>query len=143
MKRISLLSFILTLLCSSAFAQKPDPNFYIFLCFGQSNMEGGVPAEGVDMEYVDPRFQVLATDATNPNRALGEWYTAYPCIVGLGGLCPIDYFGRSMVAALPADYKVGVVAVASGFSRIQGRITFFIKKPPKSRNMTASYTNDL
>ena len=91
-----------------------DPKFHIYLCFGQSNMEGGVPAENVDMEYVDPRFQVLATDATNPNRALGEWYTAYPCIVGLGGLCPIDYVGRSMVAALPADYKVGVVAVAAG-----------------------------
>ena len=91
-----------------------DPNFHIYLCFGQSNMEGGVPAESIDMEYVDPRFQVLATDATNENRAMGNWYTAYPNIVGLGGLCPIDYFGRSMVAALPADYKVGVVAVASG-----------------------------
>ena len=29
-------------------------------------------------------------------------------------LMKTDYFGRSMVAALPADYKVGVVAVASG-----------------------------
>lgn len=91
-----------------------DPKFQIYLCFGQSNMEGGVPAESIDMEYVDPRFQVLATDATNENRAMGNWYPAYPNIVGLGGLCPIDYFGRSMVAALPADYKVGVVAVASG-----------------------------
>ena len=91
-----------------------DPKFHIYLCFGQSNMEGGVPAESVDMEYVDPRFQVLATDATNANRTMGNWYPAYPCIVGFGGLCPIDYFGRSMVAALPADYKVGVVAVAAG-----------------------------
>ena len=91
-----------------------DPNFHIYLCFGQSNMEGGVPAENIDKEYVDPRFQVLATDATNENRAMGNWYPAYPNIVGLGGLCPIDYFGRSMVAALPADYKVGVVAVAAG-----------------------------
>jgi hypothetical protein len=91
-----------------------DPQFHIYLCFGQSNMEGGVPAESIDMEYVDPRFRVLATDATNENRDMGKWYTAYPRIVGLGGLCPIDYFGRSMVAALPADYKVGVVAVASG-----------------------------
>ena len=91
-----------------------DPKFHIYLCFGQSNMEGGVPAESVDMEYVDPRFQVLATDATNENRTMGNWYPAYPCIVGLGGLCPIDYFGRSMVAALPADYRVGVVAVAAG-----------------------------
>ena len=91
-----------------------DPKFHIYLCFGQSNMEGGVPAESVDMKYVDPRFQVLATDATNENRTMGNWYPAYPNIVGLGGLCPIDYFGRSMVAALPADYRVGVVAVAAG-----------------------------
>ena len=25
-----------------------DPKFQIYLCFGQSNMEGGVPAEGVE-----------------------------------------------------------------------------------------------
>lgn len=114
-----------------------DPKFHIYLCFGQSNMEGGVPAESVDMEYVDPRFQVLATDATNVNRTMGEWYTAYPCIVGLGGLCPIDYFGRSMVAALPADYKVGVVAVASGGVDIRaffpdtGEDYIFYKEAPK------------
>lgn len=114
-----------------------DPKFHIYLCFGQSNMEGGVPAESVDMEYVDPRFQVLATDATNVNRPMGEWYTAYPSIVGLGGLCPIDYFGRSMVAALPADYKVGVVAVASGGVDIRaffpdtGEDYIFYKEAPK------------
>lgn len=129
--------------------RRADPKFQIYLCFGQSNMEGGVPAEGVDLEYADPRFQVLATDAANESRKMGEWYTAYPNIVGLGGLCPIDYFGRTMVAALPADYKVGVVAVASGgvdirsFSQIQGRIISFIKKIPKWRNMTASCTNGL
>ena len=105
--------FLMTL---SAFEIKAqvNPKFHIYLCFGQSNMEGGVPAESIDMEYVDPRFKVLATDSTNENRTMGKWYTAYPRIVGLGGLCPIDYFGRSMVAALPADYKVGVVPVASG-----------------------------
>lgn len=108
-------AFLLVMMCS-VFDGKAevDPKFQIYLCFGQSNMEGGVPAEGVDLEYVDPRFQVLATDAANESRKMGEWYTAYPNIVGLGGLCPIDYFGRTMVAALPADYKVGVVAVASG-----------------------------
>ena len=107
---------LLLFLTATVFETKAevDPKFQIYLCFGQSNMEGGVPAESIDMEYVDPRFQVLATDATNENRAMGNWYPAYPNIVGLGGLCPIDYFGRSMVAALPADYKVGVVAVASG-----------------------------
>lgn len=107
-------SFFLMTLSVFEMRAEVDPKFQIYLCFGQSNMEGGVPAESIDMEYVDPRFQVLATDATNENRTMGNWYPAYPCIVGFGGLCPIDYFGRSMVAALPADHKVGVVAVASG-----------------------------
>lgn len=107
-------SFFLMTLSVFEMKAQVDPKFQIYLCFGQSNMEGGVPAESIDMEYVDPRFQVLATDATNENRTIGNWYPAYPCIVGLGGLCPIDYFGRSMVAALPADYRVGVVAVAAG-----------------------------
>ena len=106
----------LFLLTASVFEMRAevDPKFQIYLCFGQSNMEGGVPAESVDMEYVDPRFQVLATDATNADRTMGGWYPAYPRIIGLGGLCPLDYFGRTMVAVLPADYKVGVVPVASG-----------------------------
>ena len=52
--------FLMTL---SAFEIKAqvNPKFHIYLCFGQSNMEGGVPAESIDMEYVDPRFKVLAT----------------------------------------------------------------------------------
>ena len=114
-----------------------DPKFHIYLCFGQSNMEGGVPAESIDMEYVDPRFKLLATDSINVNRTMGNWYTAYPCIVSLGGLCPIDYFGRSMVAALPADYKVGVVAVASGgvnikvFFPVTGEALLIYKEAPK------------
>ena len=31
-------------------AQTADPNFYIFLCFGQSNMEGNARPEAVDLE---------------------------------------------------------------------------------------------
>ena len=94
-----------------------DPKFQIYLCFGQSNMSGGSAAEAVDLEYVDKRFQMLATDATytDPVREMGKWSTAYPPIVSGGTtLCPIDYFGRSMVAALPADHRVGVLAVAAG-----------------------------
>jgi lysophospholipase L1-like esterase len=45
-------------LSANAFAQ--DPNFYIFLCFGQSNMEGAAKPEEQD-KTVDERFQVLET----------------------------------------------------------------------------------
>lgn len=97
-----------------------DPNFYIFLCFGQSNMEGAMPPEYVDIEYVDERFQTLATvDFSNPLRAKGQWYTAYPPIVRETTFLGVaDYFGRTMVAALPLDYRVGVVNVAIGGTNI-------------------------
>jgi hypothetical protein len=93
-----------------------DPNFYIFLCFGQSNMEGALPPEDVDIEYVDDRFQMLACDNfTTPSRVMGQWYTAYPPIVRQTTFIGMaDYFGRTMVAALPSDIRVGVVDVSCG-----------------------------
>src|SRR5437763_9099534 len=37
-----------------------DTNFFVFLCFGQSNMEGFPGIEEQDRASVDDRFQVLA-----------------------------------------------------------------------------------
>ena len=52
-----------------------DENFYIYLCFGQSNMEGNAQWESPVDENVDERFQMLATcDFENPHRTVGEWY---------------------------------------------------------------------
>jgi alpha-L-arabinofuranosidase len=91
----------------------PDPNFYIFLCFGQSNMDGAGRIEQQD-KTVDERFEVLATlDAPKLNRKKGNWYPAVPPLCrGTGGLGPADYFGRTMVANLPEEIRVGVVNVA-------------------------------
>ena len=99
-----------------------DPDFYIYLCFGQSNMEGNATPEAQDKEYVDPRFQTLAcVDFKNPKRTMGEWYTAYPPIVREGtGLGMADYFGRTMVKNLPENVKVGVVDVAIGGTKLEG-----------------------
>ena len=36
-----------------------DPNFYIFLCFGQSNMEGNARPEAVDLASPGPRFLLM------------------------------------------------------------------------------------
>ena len=98
-----------------------DPNFHIYLCFGQSNMEGNAAAESVDKSGVDSRFRMLATtDFTSPRRTMGQWYTATPPIVSpQGGLGMADYFGRTMAAALPPEVKVGVVDVAIGGCAIQ------------------------
>ena len=98
-----------------------DPNFYIYICFGQSNMEGNAQWEQQDVG-VDPRFRMLATcnfSNTNPNRKLGNWYTAEcPIVSPDGKLGPTDYFGRTMVQQLP-DKKIGVIAVAMGGSPIE------------------------
>ena len=52
-----------------------DPNFYIYICFGQSNMEGNAEWEAQDVGNVDERFQMLATcNFDNPKRTLGNWY---------------------------------------------------------------------
>lgn len=93
-----------------------DPNFHIYLCFGQSNMEGNAQWEQVDEAYVDPRFQMLATtDFQSPKRTMGNWYTANcPIVSNIGKLGMSDYFGRTLTAAMPPKVKVGVVAVAIG-----------------------------
>ena len=100
---------------------KADPNFHIYLCFGQSNMEGNAQWETIDNQYVDPRFQMLATtNFDSPARTLGNWYTAEcPIVSPVGKLGMADYFGRTMVAAMPQDVKVGVIAVAMGGSPIE------------------------
>ena len=97
-----------------------DPNFHIYLCFGQSNMEGNAQWEDVDNE-VDSLFQMLATtNFDNPKRTMGNWYTANcPIVSPMGKLGPTDYFGRTMVAAMPTNVKIGVVAVAMGGSPIE------------------------
>ena len=99
-----------------------DPNFYVYLCFGQSNMEGNATPEAADKTGVDPRFQMLAcVDFSTPKRTMGEWYTATPPIVRQGtGLGMADYFGRTMVKYLPEEVRVGVVDVAIGGTKIEG-----------------------
>jgi Carbohydrate esterase, sialic acid-specific acetylesterase len=101
-------------------ALHPDPNFYIFLCFGQSNMEGGGTI-GDDDLIVDPRFQVLA-DFDVPSRGWkkGQWYAAIPPLTRrTKGISLIDYFGRTMVANLPPQIKVGVVKVGVSGTKIE------------------------
>lgn len=120
MKKILRLFALIGLLfvATRAFAQ--DPNFYIFLCLGQSNMEGfpGIPDE--DKGPVDPRFQVLAAvNFPEMKREKGHWYPANPPLSRpVAGLSPADFFGRALVAKLPAHIKVGVVNVAVGGCKI-------------------------
>jgi hypothetical protein len=101
-------------------AEEPDPKFYIFLCFGQSNMEGVPGIEEQDKTEVE-RFKVLAAvDFPRLSRKKGNWYPAVaPLCRPSNGICPADYFGRTMVAHLPKDIKVGVVNVAVAGCKIE------------------------
>jgi len=121
--KLKLAWFILTAFVAftpSVSAQEPDPNFYIYLCFGQSNMEGFPGVEQKD-KTVDERFQVLAAvDFPKLDRKKGNWYpAAAPLCRGSTGLCPADYFGRTMVATLPKNIKVGVVNVSVAGCKIE------------------------
>ena len=120
MKKLMLMA---VLLATSLLGAKAgvDPNFYIYICFGQSNMEGNAQPESIDKTGIDARFQLLATcNFTNPSRTKGKWYTATPPLVSPnGGLGPSDYFGRTMVECLPENVRVGVIPVAMGGSPIE------------------------
>ncbi len=105
---------LLTLLTISPYAKAAaDPNFYVFLCFGQSNMDGAARIEEQD-QTVDGRFLMLATmDNSELNRKKGHWYPAIPPLCRpTAGLGPADYFGRTLVANLPDHIRVGVINVA-------------------------------
>lgn len=96
---------------SMAFAQ-PDPNFHIYLCIGQSNMEGQAAIQAQDKTGIDSRFQTLNVLDCSNGKA-GTWRTAVPPLVRCStGLTPADYFGRTMVENLPENVRVGVVMVA-------------------------------
>ncbi len=112
MKRVLFLLAALLSLSTNAFCQ--DSNFYIFLCLGQSNMEGFPGIEPQDKATVDKRFKVLAAvDLPALGRTRGNWYPAVPPLCRRStGLCPADFFGRTMAANLPEKIRVGVINVS-------------------------------
>ncbi len=116
LKRITLL---LACFCITLHSFSQNKKFYIFLCFGQSNMEGNARFEPQDTT-VDSRFQVMeAVDCPNLNRVKGQWYTAVPPLCRCQtGLTPADYFGRTLIENLPKDVKIGVINISIGGCKI-------------------------
>jgi hypothetical protein len=110
---------ILFAIAQKGFSQ--DTNFHIYLSFGQSNMEGNAKIEPQDTVAVDSRFQVLETlNCPELKREKGKWYTAVPPLCRCKtGLTLTDYFGRTMVAHLPKNVKVGIINVAVGGCKIE------------------------
>ncbi len=147
MKNIfSLFTFILVFRFG-ALAQ--DPNFYIFLSFGQSNMEGSAKVEAQDTISIDERFRVLqVVDCPDLGRSKANWYTAKPPLSRCRtGLTPGDYFGRTLVASLPKNVKVGIINVSVGGCKIElfmkdstkGNVE---KAPGWMKGMIAQYDGD-
>lgn len=120
--RLVLWAVMMTATISSiAQKQKPDPKFFIYLCFGQSNMEAGARPEKQDSVPVDKRFQMIAAvDNPKLNRTKGNWYVAEPPINRPeNNMGPVDWFGRTMVANLPEEYRVGVINVSVAGAKIE------------------------
>ena len=113
---------ILMTVLGSLQLQAQDQNFWIFLCFGQSNMAGSAPFEEQDMTVSDRFLSLAATDGGD--RRMGTWRKAEPPIVRAGtGLSPVDWFGRTLLDVVPENVRIGIVPVA-----VEGcPITFFDK----------------
>lgn len=121
MKSLKSLIFGSALIASSISLSAQDPNFHIYLCYGQSNMEGNALVENIDKQNIPARFKMMpAVNYNNPKRTMGEWYEAIPPLCRQNtGLTPADWFGRTMVENLPEDVTVGVINVAVGGAPIE------------------------
>ncbi len=121
MNRFLALLVLAGLLSLKPAASARDTNFLVFLCFGQSNMEGFPGIEAADKEPVDDRFKMLAAvDFPRLSRTNGTWYPATPPLSrSSAGIGPADYFGRTLVSNLPPHIKIGVVNVSVAGCKIE------------------------
>ena len=116
-------------------------------------MEGAARPEAQDLKSPGPRFLWMpavdypATDKF-PARKMGEWTEAIPPLCRPNtGLTPADWFGRTLVASLPENIKIGVIHVAIGGIDIKGflpdSISTYIKKAPGwMKGMLEAYNNN-
>lgn len=117
-------SFCITsLFVISSINAAPDPNFHIYLLFGQSNMAGGGNTAGLNQQDCDTtsRAKVLAfCDCPNlqlcPNtggRTKDKWYTAVPPLhICSEGVSPGDYFAKTMLDSIHEDISIGLIPCA-------------------------------
>ena len=122
-------------------AQEPDPDFFVFLGIGQSNMQGKAPVASKDRnstnDFTDDdwaRYKKMVIVDSNSNK-IGTWETAKPPIVRPDTKLGVtDYFGRYLVKGLDERYKIGVVVVAVDGCQIEAF--------SKDKNVAASYINN-
>ncbi|WP_192085457.1 sialate O-acetylesterase [Algoriphagus sp. Y33] len=119
-KPLFLFSLVLLLFFTPLRGFSQDPNFYVFLSFGQSNMEGSAKYEPQDTVAND-RFKVLqAVDCPDLDREMGNWYPAVPPLSRCNtGLTPGDYFGKTLAENLPDSIRIGIINVSVGGCKIE------------------------
>jgi hypothetical protein len=92
------------------------PVFHIFMLMGQSNMAGVAPREASDGN-TDERLKVLG----GCNQPAGQWNTAKPPLSDCPGekgwnlsttVDPGIWFGKTLLAKLPAGDSIGLVGTA-------------------------------
>ncbi|OFY69777.1 MAG: acetyl xylan esterase [Bacteroidetes bacterium RBG_13_42_15] len=120
MKSCIKLTVAIILLVSGKEVFAQDPDFHIYLCFGQSNMGGAARAEAQD-SIADERFQMMSVmDCPDKGRKMGNWYAATPPICDCNaGISPADYFGRTLLENLPSNIKLGIINVSVGGCKIE------------------------
>ena len=98
----------------------PDPNFHIYIAYGQSNMGGTADAQSAD-KAENPRFKIFATQKCSGKgrNTLGEVYPAVPSLFNCGNTISIaDWFGRTIADSMP-DVTIGIIPVAVGGASIK------------------------
>lgn len=115
--------FLLTFLPAISlfvFTYAQDPNFHIYLCFGQSNMEGSGKIEPQDTVTYSRLKLLSAMNCPELGRTMGTWYDAKPPLCRCNTrLSPADYFGRTMIEYLPENISIGLIHVAVAGSKIE------------------------
>ena len=124
-----------TFLAATQAQADPDPNFHIYIAYGQSNMAGaGKIRSGID-DVEHPRYKMFATTVCDgphtsyshfyegakyfSRKTVGEIYPAVPPMFHCGeGLSVADWFGRAMADSLP-NVTVGIIPVAVGGTKIE------------------------
>ena len=101
----------------------PDGKMSVFLCFGQSNMEGNAAVEEQDRTGIPDNFKTMIVancDVEHYGAKRYTWRKADPPLARFTtGLTPADYFGRKVASKLPSGERVGVVMVAIGGASIE------------------------
>lgn len=111
MRRFILTTLALGLMAALQLSAQPDQDFHIYICIGQSNMEGMARPEEQDLAPC-PRFMVMQAVECG-ERHVGEWREAIPPLARCRtGLTPVDWFGRTMLDRLPEQVRIGVIVVS-------------------------------